>query len=118
MRWQRRVARRSWPLAKIIYRRHGIRLDGRPDEPVWYFAFESGFEPGQPLAMTLQQRSGYRRALTGTLDDVTDTAYLRYRHYHTPEDTAEKLDYPRMARVVGALAGMLADLDARPEDAD
>ncbi|MDJ0655144.1 MAG: hypothetical protein QNJ40_13365 [Xanthomonadales bacterium] len=41
--------------------------------PVWYFAFESGFEPGQPLAMTLQQRSGYRRPLTGTLDDVSDT---------------------------------------------
>lgn len=42
---------------------------------------------------------------------VTDTAFLRYRHYHTPEDTPEKLDYPRMARVVGGLGGMLADLD-------
>lgn len=47
---------------------------------------------------------------------VTDTAYLRYRHYHTPEDTAEKLDYPRMARVVGALAGMLDDLDGGRSD--
>jgi hypothetical protein len=43
---------------------------------------------------------------------VTDTAYLRYRHYHTPEDTPEKLEYTRAARVVGALAGMLADLAA------
>lgn len=41
---------------------------------------------------------------------VTDTAYLRYRHYHTPEDTPEKLEYPRMARVVAGLAAMLDDL--------
>jgi Zn-dependent M28 family amino/carboxypeptidase len=45
---------------------------------------------------------------------VTDTAYLRYRHYHTPEDTPEKLDYPRMARVVAGLAAMLEGL-AGPE---
>jgi Zn-dependent M28 family amino/carboxypeptidase len=43
---------------------------------------------------------------------VTDTAYLRYRHYHTPEDTPEKLVYPRMARVVAALAAMLEGLAA------
>ncbi len=41
---------------------------------------------------------------------ITDTAFLRYRYYHTPEDTPEKLDYLAMARVVGGLAGMLADL--------
>jgi len=43
---------------------------------------------------------------------VTDTAYLRYRHYHTPEDTPEKLVYPRMARVVAGLAAMLERLAA------
>ncbi len=31
---------------------------------------------------------------------VTDTAYLRNPYYHTNEDTAEKLDYVKMARVV------------------
>ncbi len=31
---------------------------------------------------------------------VTDTAPFRYPHYHTPADTADKLDYERMARVV------------------
>lgn len=41
---------------------------------------------------------------------VTDTAYLRYRHYHTAEDTPEKLVYPRMARVVAAIAAMLDGL--------
>ncbi|MFQ5960000.1 MAG: M28 family peptidase, partial [Candidatus Methylomirabilales bacterium] len=31
---------------------------------------------------------------------VTDTALFRYDYYHTPQDTPDKLDYPRMARVV------------------
>lgn len=31
---------------------------------------------------------------------VTDTAFLRNPHYHTKTDTAETLDYVRMARVV------------------
>jgi hypothetical protein len=31
---------------------------------------------------------------------VTDTAPFRYPHYHTHHDTPDKLDYPRMARVV------------------
>lgn len=43
---------------------------------------------------------------------VTDTAMFRYPHYHDPEDTADKIDFQRTARVVrgleqvvGALAG-------------
>lgn len=43
------------------------------------------------------QRQGYR-ALS-----VTDTAFLRYKHYHAVDDTPEKLDYAKMAVVVGAL---------------
>jgi hypothetical protein len=31
---------------------------------------------------------------------VTDTAFFRNPHYHTPEDTPETLDYARMAEVV------------------
>ena len=31
---------------------------------------------------------------------VTDTAFLRNSNYHRVEDTAEKLDYGRMAKVV------------------
>jgi hypothetical protein len=34
---------------------------------------------------------------------VTDTAFYRNRNYHTGEDTAEKLDYRRMAEVVTGL---------------
>ncbi len=35
---------------------------------------------------------------------VTDTSYLRNFHYHTAEDTADRLDYRRMAQVVDAVA--------------
>jgi len=34
---------------------------------------------------------------------VTDTAPFRYPYYHTPEDTTDKIDYERLARVVSGL---------------
>ncbi|RPI46650.1 MAG: M28 family peptidase [Betaproteobacteria bacterium] len=39
---------------------------------------------------------------------VTDTAFYRYRHYHSPDDTEEKLNYRSMAQVVDGLARALA----------
>ena len=39
---------------------------------------------------------------------VTDTAFYRYPHYHTPQDTPEQLNYQAMARVVDGLAKALA----------
>lgn len=51
-------------------------------------------------------REGYPAAM------VTDTAFHRYRHYHQPTDTPEKLDYARMARVVEGLARTLDRLAA------
>jgi Zn-dependent M28 family amino/carboxypeptidase len=48
---------------------------------------------------------------------VTDTAFVRNPHYHTAGDTAETLDYGRMAQVVEgvATAGLLFDvLQANP----
>ena len=41
---------------------------------------------------------------------VTDTAFYRYRHYHTPEDTIDKVDLDRLARVVRGLAKAIAAL--------
>lgn len=41
---------------------------------------------------------------------VTDTAFLRYRHYHAKTDTPEKLDYVRMAAVVDGLESALRTL--------
>jgi hypothetical protein len=41
---------------------------------------------------------------------VTDTAPYRYPHYHTMQDTPDKVDYERLARVLTGLRGVVADL--------
>ena len=41
---------------------------------------------------------------------VTDTAFFRYPYYHKPEDTPDKLDYDRMARVVAGLEHAIGEL--------
>ncbi len=41
---------------------------------------------------------------------VTDTAPYRYRWYHTPQDTPEKLNYEMMARVVEGLEAVVGQL--------
>ena len=41
---------------------------------------------------------------------ITDTAFYRNRNYHTAEDTADKLDYKRMAMVVEGVYAAVMDL--------
>ena len=41
---------------------------------------------------------------------VTDTALFRYPYYHSAQDTPDKVDYERTARVVAGLARVVADL--------
>jgi hypothetical protein len=45
---------------------------------------------------------------------VTDTAPFRYPHYHAVTDTADKVDYPRLARVVTGLDAMIRRWAATP----
>lgn len=45
---------------------------------------------------------------------ITDTAPFRYPHYHTPQDTPDKVDYDRLARVVRGLGRTFRALDAAP----
>ncbi len=40
-RLTRPVVRQSWPLARLWYSLWGLRLDGRPEDRVWYFAYGS-----------------------------------------------------------------------------
>jgi len=47
---------------------------------------------------------GYRALM------VTDTAFYRYPYYHTAEDTAEKLDYERLAILTEGLFGAIRQL--------
>jgi len=53
------------------------------------------------------QRNYWNRGWPAVM--VTDTAYERNPNYHTIRDTAETLDYDRMARVVDGLAGVGCD---------
>ena len=41
---------------------------------------------------------------------ITDTAPFRYRYYHKPEDTPDKLDFDRMTLVVDAMPEVIRDL--------
>jgi hypothetical protein len=49
-------------------------------------------------------QQGYRALM------VTDTAPFRYPYYHTLDDTPDKLDYERFARVVDGLEPVVAEL--------
>jgi hypothetical protein len=49
-------------------------------------------------------REGYRAFM------VTDTAPFRYPHYHTEQDTPDKINYPALARVTQGLCGVLTTL--------
>ena len=49
-------------------------------------------------------RQGYQAIM------ITDTAPFRNPFYHTSQDTPDKLDYGRMARVVGGLEAVVSDL--------
>jgi len=44
---------------------------------------------------------------------VTDTALYRYPHYHAESDTADRLDYDRLVRVVSGLDVVIDDLAGR-----
>lgn len=52
-------------------------------------------------------QAGYRALM------ITDTALFRYPRYHAESDTPERLDYDRMARVVGGILPVVRDLAGR-----
>jgi len=41
---------------------------------------------------------------------ITDTALFRYEQYHTMEDTPDKIDYDRTARVVEGITRVLKEI--------
>jgi Zn-dependent M28 family amino/carboxypeptidase len=65
-----------------------------PLEHVATFAFIPGVAWSDHLSFW---RQNYKALM------VTDTAFYRYPYYHSAEDTAEKLNYPRLARVCQGL---------------
>lgn len=47
---------------------------------------------------------------------ITDTAIFRYPHYHTAQDTPDKLDYDRMTRVVSGMVKVISELAMVDQD--
>jgi hypothetical protein len=41
---------------------------------------------------------------------ITDTALFRYPYYHTPQDTQEKINFDKMARVVDGVRNVVVSL--------
>jgi hypothetical protein len=50
---------------------------------------------------------------------ITDTALFRYRHYHSPRDTPDQVNYLALSRVTEGLVGMTRRLaePSRPASA-
>ena len=49
-------------------------------------------------------KEGYRAVM------VTDTALFRYKAYHTPQDTPEKVIYPKLAQVVAGMTRVVVEM--------
>ena len=49
---------------------------------------------------------------------ITDTAPFRYPHYHTLDDTPDKIDYERLARVVAGLERVVRHLFVTPTSSE
>lgn len=65
VRW---LTQRSWTVAKFYYRCRGVRLSGRPEEEVWYFAYGSNMHESafldrrrmEPRECRVGRIAGYR----------------------------------------------------------
>jgi Zn-dependent M28 family amino/carboxypeptidase len=68
------------------------------------------FSGSRALSDASDQPNYWQKGWTAVL--VTDTAFLRNPHYHTRYDTADTLDYHRMARVIDGLANAVVHLSS------
>ena len=66
------------------------------------FPTEGLAAPAHTIGVTLSDHTGYARDGYPALM-ITESAFMRYPYYNTAEDTPEKFDYERMARVVTGL---------------
>ncbi|MFP5391391.1 MAG: M28 family peptidase [Gammaproteobacteria bacterium] len=73
------------------------------------FPAEGLAAPASVGGVTLSDHASYLRYGYPALM-FTDTAFMRYPHYHTPQDTPDKVDYASLARVVDGLVKALGKL--------
>jgi hypothetical protein len=73
------------------------------------FPSEGGALPGDIEGVGWSdQWSFWQHGYPGVM--LTDTAVFRYPHYHTQQDTPDKVDYDRLARVVVGVERIVRDL--------
>jgi hypothetical protein len=70
--------------------------------------FGDVFDPAFPFASASDHSSFWKLGLPAVM--VTDTASVRYSHYHAKTDLPAELDFDRMARVVTALEAVVAEI--------
>ncbi len=76
------------------------------------FPSEGGALPGAVPGVGFSDHwSFWQEGYPGVM--VTDTAMFRYPHYHEATDTADKIDYEKMARVVRGLDAAITGLVAK-----
>jgi Zn-dependent M28 family amino/carboxypeptidase len=111
------------PLFRFFYPKQGnfvafvsnLRSRGLLRESVSAFRKHSDFPVEQVATLSIVPgvswsdhssfwKNGYRAVM------VTDTAFYRYSHYHTPHDTPKKLCYPAFGRVTAGLVGVVEAL--------
>jgi Zn-dependent M28 family amino/carboxypeptidase len=73
------------------------------------FPSEGGAAPASIEGVGWSDHWSFQRELYPALM-ITDTAPFRYPHYHTPDDTPDKIDYDRTARVIDGLVKVVEDL--------
>jgi hypothetical protein len=73
------------------------------------FPSEAGAIPGDvPGVGWSDHWSFWQEGYPGVM--ITDTALFRYPYYHLPQDTPDKLDFDRLARVAAGLEGVVREL--------
>jgi Zn-dependent M28 family amino/carboxypeptidase len=88
----------------LLVRQVKSAMTGAAPLPVYSINAPS-FVPGVDFSDQLNYwHAGYRAVM------ITDTAFYRNRNYHTTHDTAEKLDYKRMAMVVEGVYAAVTEL--------
>jgi Zn-dependent M28 family amino/carboxypeptidase len=101
------------PLMKLFYPAQGdfIAVVGKLDQPLIVRRVKQAMQGASPLPVYSINAprsvpgidfSDHRNYWDAGYDAVmiTDTAFYRNPHYHTPQDTADTLDYARMGMVV------------------
>jgi len=89
--------------------RHLVRLSLQSFRRTTRFPSEGTAAPGWITGIGWSDhwsfwREGYRAIM------ITDTAFFRYEHYHTLQDTEDKIDYDRLARVTNGVAQVVNTL--------